>query len=769
MSGLMYIRNNSTKLHLDFSFWIHYSNVVFVFLVFFAVSIQAQSSGVKGAIKDKSTREAMVAATIASGTVGGITDETGHYQILLQPGKYRLDISYLGYTTEHRDIVIKSDEWIDLDVWMESAENVLQTAVISDSRYAKPISESTISMEVIKSSLIDHLNATSVDEVLDKVPGLTMVGDQANIRGGAGFSYGAGSRVLLMINEVPALQADAGYPNWDDVPVENIEQIEVIKGAASASYGSSALNGLIHVRTAYAKSDPITKASVFYSAVLPPKDRSQQWWNANPYTTGMSFSHSQKYGKLDVVGSTYLQKSKSYNETSGSEYARINGSIHYRITDRLTAGFHLNMNRRKSQSFFYWRDGVTAYFRPDSSTLSNSNSFRYHIDPFITYFDKSDNKHAFRSRIYVVDNTVSNGQSNSSTLLYGEYQFQRQFKKQGIYLTSGLVANHNSSNSDLFSRLPFKSDNLGLYLQAEKKLYDHTTVSVGWRFEDYTLHRPEVFEGDTLPGGIRKENKSLWRVGINSKINKGLYLRASWGEGFRFPTLAEQFITTSFGATFISPNPGLTSERGWNGEVGLKQGFLWKKSKGYLDAAVFWSKYTDMMEFVFTGFVKGFQSQNIGNTDIKGFEVSAAGATPIGRHLLTYTGGYTFIEPRFVEFTEEDNRRSSADFNILKYRSKHLFKLDIEDQLGPWTFGSGILYTSKMEAIDAIFELVIKGLKEFRQNHGGYTVVDLRAARSWRGVTFNLIFKNLFNEIYTSRPAQMEAPRNITFKINYNF
>lgn len=74
-----------------------------------------------------------------------------------------------------------------------------------------------------------------------------------------------------------------------------------------------------------------------------------------------------------------------------------------------------------------------------------------------------------------------------------------------------------------------------------------------------------------------------------------------------------------------------------------------------------------------------------------------------------------------------------------------------------------------MEAIDAIFELVIKGLKEFRQNHGGYTVVDLRAARSWRGVTFNLIFKNLFNEIYTSRPAQMEAPRNITFKINYNF
>lgn len=176
-----------------------------------------------------------------------------------------------------------------------------------------------------------------------------------------------------------------------------------------------------------------------------------------------------------------------------------------------------------------------------------------------------------------------------------------------------------------------------------------------------------------------------------------------------------------------------------------------------------------MMEFVFTGFVKGFQSQNIGNTDIKGFELSAAGATPIGRHLLTYTGGYTFIEPRFVEFTEEDNRRSSADFNILKYRSKHLFKLDIEDQLGPWTFGSGILYTSKMEAIDAIFELVIKGLKEFRQNHGGYTVVDLRAARSWRGVTFNLIFKTFLMRFTLPDRHKWKLPEILLLKLTTIF
>ena len=79
-----------------------------------------------------------------------------------------------------------------------------------------------------------------------------------------------------MIDDLPALQADAGYPNWDDIPVENINQIEVIKGAASAIYGSAALNGLIHVRTNYATATPVTKASVFYNFTMTPKDKSQK-------------------------------------------------------------------------------------------------------------------------------------------------------------------------------------------------------------------------------------------------------------------------------------------------------------------------------------------------------------------------------------------------------------------------------------------------------------------------------------------------------------
>ncbi|MDV7393749.1 Plug domain-containing protein, partial [Arthrospira platensis SPKY1] len=128
---------------------------------------------------------------------------------------------------------------------MTEEATILQTATVTSGKFEKSLGEVTVSLEVIKPQLIESVNTVSLDQVLEKVPGVNIIDGQANIRGGSGFSYGAGSRVLLLVDDIPMLQADAGFPNWNDLPVENIEQIEVVKGAASALYGSSALNGII--------------------------------------------------------------------------------------------------------------------------------------------------------------------------------------------------------------------------------------------------------------------------------------------------------------------------------------------------------------------------------------------------------------------------------------------------------------------------------------------------------------------------------------------
>ena len=145
---------------------------------------------------------------------------------------------------------------------------------VQDTTKVTNLNEVTVSMEVLKPSLIENKSLQSIENAVDQVPGVNVIDGQANIRGGAGFSYGAGSRVLVMVDEMPMLTADAGDVKWTFLPVENCEQIEVIKGASSALFGSSAINGVINFRTAYAKDEPETKIN-FYGGVYDKPRRKE--------------------------------------------------------------------------------------------------------------------------------------------------------------------------------------------------------------------------------------------------------------------------------------------------------------------------------------------------------------------------------------------------------------------------------------------------------------------------------------------------------------
>ena len=79
------------------------------------------------------------------------------------------------------------------------------------------------------------------------------------ILGVEGWSFGAGTRVLVLVDDMPLISGDAGQVQWKLIATENINQVEVIKGASSALYGSSALNGVINIRTAFPSQNDIDK------------------------------------------------------------------------------------------------------------------------------------------------------------------------------------------------------------------------------------------------------------------------------------------------------------------------------------------------------------------------------------------------------------------------------------------------------------------------------------------------------------------------------
>ncbi len=772
------------------------------FLLFFLFQnpIFSQNATLKGVVTDASTNETLPGVTVKAGETGAATGADGTYALSLPAGSYEVTFNFVGYEAKTQSVQLKPGQTVDLNIQLGDANNLLQTATVTSGKFEKPLGEVTVSLDVLKPRLLESTNATSVDETLVKVPGVSIVDGQANIRGGAGFSYGAGTRVLLLVDDIPALQVDAGFPNWDDFPVENIAQIEVLKGAASALYGSSAMNGIINIRTGYAKDKPETNAAIFGKIWDTPKDESKKWWGADsseiqvPVEAGFNFAHRQKFNKLDFVLGMYGLYRDSYNRDTYSRYGRVTPNIRYRFSDRFSVGLNTNFNFGRSGSFFIWGDDSTRAYQAGLNSASFTRGrLRFTVDPSAQYFDRGGNRHKFLGRYYYVHNDNSGNQSNDSRMLYGEYQFQRQMDQLGLVMTAGVVGIYTKVEAELYNG-DYNSRNLAGYLQFDYKVFGRLNLSAGVRYEQNRLQSPDTVRvsADSLyriPDGVTKESKPVFRFGANYQIAQATYVRASWGQGYRYPTIAEKFISTDFSAgNSVRPNPALVSETGWTAEIGLKQGFRIGKWQGYADLTGFVQEYQDMMEFVLAGLTlfptvgASFESQNTGDTRITGGEISIAGQGEIGKGTLFVLMGYTGINPKYKFFN--DSLRivygTSDSTNVLKYRYNNLFKFDGQYDIGRFSFGGSVQYNSFMQAIDGIFEAKLGdfelnsprefvAVRNFRRTHNnGFTVVDLRASyKLTQALKVSILCGNLLNEEYAVRPALLEAPRNYTVRLDW--
>src|SRR5690606_3731248 len=110
----------------------------------------------------------------------------------------------------------------------------------------------------------------------------------------------------ILTDDIPVLSGDAGRPNWGFLPVENLSQIEVIKGASSVLYGSAALSGVINMRSAYPSDTSRTVLTLYHGVYSRPQMDSSVYWKSTPMQSGLNFLHTEKFGQLDfVLGASY--------------------------------------------------------------------------------------------------------------------------------------------------------------------------------------------------------------------------------------------------------------------------------------------------------------------------------------------------------------------------------------------------------------------------------------------------------------------------------
>ena len=227
---------------------------LFIFLVIYA-PVHSQNYGtITGFAFDGKSQEPLIGVNVVvqRTVLGASTDRNGRFTIERIPaGTYSLKVSTMGYKTRTVDnVIVRSGKTTHLNISLEETVIALNPIVVTAAKHPQSLSTSHQVVAVIHRSSIARRQSRDLEEALFTVSGVHFNEQNISIRGSSGFSvYNVGSRVLLMIDGVPYLTSDLGAINWETLPLLDVDRIEVVKGAGSALYGSSAMGGVVNILT----------------------------------------------------------------------------------------------------------------------------------------------------------------------------------------------------------------------------------------------------------------------------------------------------------------------------------------------------------------------------------------------------------------------------------------------------------------------------------------------------------------------------------------
>jgi iron complex outermembrane receptor protein len=802
--------------------------ILFLVVCILSGSALSQNGKISGTVRDDKGEPLTGASVIFKKdvTIGAVTDGKGNYTLEVPAGDALLICRFTGMITDTLTVTVIANKTVLRDIVLTNYVQEIEGVEVKVGKFDKPIEEQTVSMQIIKPAIIENKNTRSIETALDQTPGLNILDGEPQIRGGSGFTFGVGSKVAVIVDDMPMLSGDAGRPEWGFIPVENINQIEVMKGAASVLSGSSALSGSVHIRTAYPGIKPLTKVNVYSGMYSTPNVDGAKWATQYPGIHGVNFLHSQMFGNLDlvvggnfnydhgyigppitdsVVALTYPDTITNFTEKDlVSIRGRLNFNLRYRSKkiNGLSYGINGNFMKMQTNMPLAWLNDSTGLYRAYPGAIFLQDQFIFNLDPFVNIFTQTDGKHSLRGRLLHVENNMSANQSNRATTAYGDYMFQKSYPQlNNLDFIGGVTGTFTDSYANIYVGSGSPNNqmlNISAYTQLESKIKKTLNLSAGGRLEYFQLN-------DTITA-----LKPIFRAGASIKLYQETYLRASYGQGYRFPTITERFIKTGVGNFGVFPNPSLKPESSWNAEIGIKQGLKFGKLFGYIDVAGFWQEYQNTIEYMFGVWKEltsaqalassaGFKFLNTGNSRVLGIDASFTGMAKIGKKSeLTFMAGYNYIVPTtltpdYVYATDSLNRVFSYNSTsldpskgILKYRFLHNVKFDAE-----WVYnkklaiGLSAKYFSKIINMDAIikdfedFTKDIPSLQDLRymdyynSHRFGNWIFDARISYNLTSMhKIAIIGSNILNRSYSLRPLKIEPPRTImiqyTWKLDRN-
>ncbi len=591
---------------------------------------------------------------------------------------------------------------------------VIDDVVVTGTRTVHKTSEAPVKTVVISAEEIRAMSATNAGDILNQALG-ALVAPTGYSAGVIRMQGMAADHVLVMIDgqrQIPL--AHGGGIDVSQIPIDDIERIEIVKGAGSALYGSDAMSGVVNIIT---KKAPREGTTTRYSTSFGnDKGMYHSLYNSGRASDSLSWIFSSSYEKLEKWGdASDLTDQRALRFETGYRFVPDYTSK-FAVSETLERNPNDSDRKEHKQNYVFGFNGTPN----DLSTLDGSIS--------ITNYNRTDN--------------------TPSKTTKGDTQMQINYSRQigsANTVSSGYEYFSDSYESSSISKV--KHSLRGYYIQDEIMLGNATFVA-GGRLDDHP-----AFGGHFSP-----KASMMWRT------DDALTWRISYGEAFRAPDPAEIYRTGSFLKMgprwyYLVGNRNLEPEE----NKSTQAGFDWNVSNDVtLEFNYFQNKTSNLISTRNGGTILNPATSanatiliydNINDVETSGVETMISARLRKG---LAVSLSYSFTDS---EVTYDDDATAIGKQLAATPEQKAILSLNYSE--GSYRFSTSARYLSESFYDDAN-----------KYTIPSYTVFDMKVARSVTrtGEVFFSV-KNVFDAsktYYYSATATTEAIEPRAFLIGYS-
>ena len=495
-----------------------------------AVTPIKEGNQIAGHVIEKDTEESIPYATIliVGTNLGTTSNDGGHFSFTdLKAGKYTLRVSSVGYITQEKEVVVSDNSTSLLHIQMVPDNFMTDEVVVSANRNEVSRKEAPVVVNVLSQKLFETVNSPDLAKSLNYQSGVRVENNCQNCTFPQVRINGLeGPYSQILINSRPVMSALSGVYGLEQIPVNMIERIEVVRGGGSALFGANAVAGTINIIT----KDPINNSFQFNTNFTSMGGKSwEQYMGGNVSLV----SEDNTYGI--AMYETYRNRNPYDRDDDGfSEVGKLNSNTfglraYYRPThfNRISLEYHTTNEFRRGGNKFD-KQPHESDITEQTKHIINSGGVTY--DQYLgEYRHKislfTSMQHVDRNSYYGAEQDANAyGKTDDLTWMAGAMYVGNydKFLFAPSVFTSGIEYNHNALHDVMtgYDR-DMKQDVriASAFVQNEWKI-NRLTILAGARLDKHNLIDNLIFSP---------------RINLLYKPNDALQARMTWSTGFRAP------------------------------------------------------------------------------------------------------------------------------------------------------------------------------------------------------------------------------------------